>query len=64
MIQNLLEENNMDKATVYMWTKRVKVWCGECWQKEEMSEKEKSTKKNPQTVLKIESFSDKIGEAS
>ena len=25
MIQNALEANNMNKATVYMWTKREKV---------------------------------------
>ena len=42
MIQNALDEKNMDKATVYMWTKREK--CnGECWLKEEMYEQEKST---------------------
>ena len=59
IILNALEENNMDKAIVCMWTKREKVQCGECWQKEEMSEQKKSTK-TPQTVHKIESFSDQI----
>ena len=36
---------------------------GECWQKGEMSEQEKSTK-TPQTVDTNESFSDQIREAS
>ena len=26
MIQNALEENNMDKATVYKWTERKEKW--------------------------------------
>ena len=37
----------MDKALVYKWTKGDK-YNGECWQKEEMSEQNKSTK-NPTT---------------
>ena len=62
MILNAIEDNNIDEATVYMWTKRGK--CnGECWQKEKMYEQEKSTK-TQQTVHKIESFSRNIHEAS
>ena len=44
----------MDKALVYKWTKGDK-YNGECWQKEEMSEQNKSTK-TPQAVDTIESF--------
>ena len=62
IIQNVLEENNMYKAAVYMWTKREKeqwrvlaekgnVWAG------------KIHTKKPQIVETIESFSDQICKA-
>ena len=50
MIQNAVEENNMDKATVYKWSKREIM----CWQNEEMSEQKKPTKTHKQsTQLKV-----------
>ena len=62
MIQKALEENNLAKVTLNKCVKREKAlsWVLE---NKKLSEQEKPTK-TPQTVYKIESFSDQIRKAS